>query len=91
MSSRYQKQFSIPEGFPQLLKTFSREVLRCQPPNIYKFGARYFAQLVEARQVWHHPHPPEPRGFTRLAASAVLSFVHVIHGVRDEGPLGSLL
>lgn len=50
MSSRYQKQFSIPEGFPQLLKTFSREVLRCQPPNIYKFGARYFAQLVEARQ-----------------------------------------
>jgi len=51
MSSRYQKQFTIPEGFPQLLKTFSREVLRCQPPNIYKFGARYFAQLVEARQV----------------------------------------
>eukprot|EP00238_Polyblepharides_amylifera_P004792 CAMPEP_0196587910 /NCGR_PEP_ID=MMETSP1081-20130531/58985_1 /TAXON_ID=36882 /ORGANISM="Pyramimonas amylifera, Strain CCMP720" /LENGTH=463 /DNA_ID=CAMNT_0041910241 /DNA_START=329 /DNA_END=1720 /DNA_ORIENTATION=- len=50
MSSRYQKQFTIPEGFPQLLKTFSREVLRCQPPNIYKFGARYFAQLVEARQ-----------------------------------------
>lgn len=50
MSSRYQKQFTIPEGFPQLLKTFSREVLRCQPANIYKFGARYFAQLVEARQ-----------------------------------------
>jgi len=50
MSSRYQKQFTIPEGFPQLLKTFSREVLRCQPTNIYKFGARYFAQLVEARQ-----------------------------------------
>lgn len=50
MSSRYQKQFTIPEGYPQLLKTFSREVLRCQPPNIYKFGARYFAQLVEARQ-----------------------------------------
>jgi hypothetical protein len=58
MSSRYQTQFSIPEGFPQLLKTFSREVLRCQPPNIYKFGARYFAQLVEARQVWEPSAPP---------------------------------
>ena len=26
MSARYQKTFTIPEGFPQLLKAFTREV-----------------------------------------------------------------
>jgi len=50
MAARYQKQFSIPEGFPALLKGFTREILRSQPENIYEFGARYFAQLVEQRQ-----------------------------------------
>ena len=30
MSSRYQKIFSIPPGFPALLKNFSREILRQQ-------------------------------------------------------------
>eukprot|EP00232_Nephroselmis_pyriformis_P004517 CAMPEP_0182912656 /NCGR_PEP_ID=MMETSP0034_2-20130328/37628_1 /TAXON_ID=156128 /ORGANISM="Nephroselmis pyriformis, Strain CCMP717" /LENGTH=481 /DNA_ID=CAMNT_0025049335 /DNA_START=86 /DNA_END=1527 /DNA_ORIENTATION=- len=49
MSSRYQKQFTIPPDFPQLLKQFSREILRAQPENIYEFGARYFAELVEQR------------------------------------------
>jgi len=48
MSSRYQKAFTIPEGFPSILKSFTREILRSQPVNIYEFGARYFAELVEA-------------------------------------------
>lgn len=49
MSSRYQKPFTIPEGFPSLLKDFAREVLRAQPDNIYEFGAKYFAELVDDR------------------------------------------
>eukprot|EP00873_Tetraselmis_striata_P003997 jgi/Tetstr1/424261/TSEL_014830.t1 len=49
MSSRYQKPFTIPEGFPSLLKDFAREVLRAQPDNIYEFGAQYFAELVDER------------------------------------------
>jgi len=28
MSSRYQKGFTIPDGFPQILKSFTREVRR---------------------------------------------------------------
>jgi len=47
MSSRYQKAFTIPDGFPAILKSFTREILRAQPVNIYEFGARYFAELVE--------------------------------------------
>jgi len=46
MSSRYQKIFSIPPGFPALLKNFSREILRQQPDNIYEFGSQYFAELL---------------------------------------------
>ena len=30
MSDRYQKPFTIPDGFPVLLKQFAREVLRAQ-------------------------------------------------------------
>lgn len=30
MSSRYQQQFTIPDGFPALLKDFTREILRSQ-------------------------------------------------------------
>jgi len=36
MSARYQKTFTIPEGFPQLLKAFTREVsvaTTAFPPN----------------------------------------------------------
>lgn len=47
MSARYQKTFTIPEGFPQLLKAFTREILRNQPDNIYEYGAKYFEDLIE--------------------------------------------
>jgi hypothetical protein len=32
MSSRYQKAFTIPDGFPMILKQFTREV-RAAPPT----------------------------------------------------------
>ena len=32
MSSRYQKAFTIPDGFPMILKRFTREV-RAAPPT----------------------------------------------------------
>lgn len=45
MSSAYQKPYTIPPGFPELLKKFAREILRTQPDNIYEFGAKYFEEL----------------------------------------------
>ncbi|KAG1679795.1 hypothetical protein FOA52_012706 [Chlamydomonas sp. UWO 241] len=45
MSAAYQKSYSIPSGYPALLKAFTREILRSQPENIYQFGAEYFAAL----------------------------------------------
>ncbi|KAJ4456091.1 putative radial spoke protein 7 [Paratrimastix pyriformis] len=42
--------YSIPPELPNLLKTFTREVLRAQPTNIYEFGAIYFRQLLEQQR-----------------------------------------
>ncbi|KAH7815228.1 putative radial spoke protein 7 [Monocercomonoides exilis] len=47
MSSKYATAQKIPEGLPELLKDFAREVLRKQPVNIYAFGAKYFKELLE--------------------------------------------
>ena len=40
----------VPHGFQNLLEGFAREVLRCQPPDIYQFGAMYFDELIKHRE-----------------------------------------
>lgn len=52
MSSKYQKLFTIPEGFPALLKAFTREILRKQPGDIYEFGSTYFTDLLEQQRAF---------------------------------------
>mmetsp|Transcript_76551 Transcript_76551/g.206242 ORF Transcript_76551/g.206242 Transcript_76551/m.206242 type:complete len:217 (-) Transcript_76551:263-913(-) len=39
------EQINIPENLGEILKAYSKEVIRQQPENIYEFSARYFAQL----------------------------------------------
>lgn len=47
MSSKFAKQFQIPPEFPDILKDFTREVLRNQPANINEFAAKYFDCLAQ--------------------------------------------
>mmetsp|Transcript_36 Transcript_36/g.96 ORF Transcript_36/g.96 Transcript_36/m.96 type:complete len:426 (-) Transcript_36:143-1420(-) len=47
MSSKFARQFQIPPEYPDILKDFTREVLRNQPPNIIEFGAKYFDCLAQ--------------------------------------------
>jgi len=47
MSSKFAKQYQIPPEFPDILKDFTREILRNQPANIYEFGAKYFDCLAQ--------------------------------------------
>ena len=35
-------QLSVPDGFPDLLRDYTRELLRAQPENIYEWSAAYF-------------------------------------------------
>lgn len=46
MPSKYGKQYAVPKEFPSVLKSFTREVLRAQPSDIYEFGAQYFSELL---------------------------------------------
>ncbi|KAL6756998.1 radial spoke protein 7 [Haematococcus lacustris] len=55
MSTKYQKPYTVPEGFPALLKGLTREILRAQPNNIFEFGAQYFKDLLaHSQQQAHH-------------------------------------
>jgi hypothetical protein len=38
MTTKYSKEFQIPPELPQILRDLTREVLRKQPEDIYKFG-----------------------------------------------------
>merc|ERR1712216_976025 len=46
MTSRYRKPFRYPDGFADVLRDFTREVLREQPKSIPDFGAAYFENLL---------------------------------------------
>ena len=52
MSSKYARRFAVPDEFPEVMKGFTREVLRDIPKDltgaaaeewIYKFGVSYFS------------------------------------------------
>eukprot|EP00657_Telonema_sp_P-1_P009740 TRINITY_DN3987_c0_g1_i1.p2 TRINITY_DN3987_c0_g1~~TRINITY_DN3987_c0_g1_i1.p2 ORF type:complete len:175 (-),score=59.19 TRINITY_DN3987_c0_g1_i1:102-626(-) len=46
MTSRYRKPFRYPDGFADVLRDFTREVLREQPRSIPDFGAHYFDRIL---------------------------------------------
>jgi len=46
MASKFAVNYGIPNEFPEVLKAFTREVLRTQPDNVYEFGAAYFSELL---------------------------------------------
>lgn len=81
MSSVYQKPYTIPEGFAELLKQFTREILRAQPENIYQFGADYFANKLNP-VTESEPAPEEPRvdlHLLEVAASVDVSSMETSH------------
>ena len=49
MASKYIQKYPVPQGFPDILHDFAREVLRDQPENIYEFGFMYFKAMEEVR------------------------------------------
>ena len=49
MASKYIQKYPVPQGFPDILHDFAREVLRDQPENIYEFGYLYFKALEEVK------------------------------------------
>ena len=53
MASKYISKFPIPQGYPEMLHDFSREILRLQPENILEFGYQYFKAKEEVTPFWY--------------------------------------
>jgi hypothetical protein len=51
MASKYIQKYPVPQGFPDILHDFAREVLRDQPENIYEFGYLYFKAMEEVSKL----------------------------------------
>lgn len=47
MASKYLQKYPVPQGFPDILHDFAREVLRDQPENIKEYGWQYFKAIEE--------------------------------------------
>ena len=45
MASKYLQKFPVPEGFPEVLHDFAREILRDQPEDIISYASLYFECL----------------------------------------------
>jgi hypothetical protein len=47
MASKYLQKYPVPQGFPDILHNFAKEILRDQPENVKEFGYQYFKALEE--------------------------------------------
>lgn len=46
--NKYSKEFKVPEGFDEVLRNLTREILRSQPEDINKFGKlKFFYVLLD--------------------------------------------
>jgi hypothetical protein len=48
MAGKYVQEFKVPEGFPEILRDFTRELLRDQPKEIEKYGFDYFKEKLKS-------------------------------------------
>jgi len=83
MVSKYGKDFQVPQDFPSVLKAFTREVLRCQPEDIYEFGANYFTDLYDTVAA-------EAGGARRWTAAELEAFLKRLFDEADADGSGEL-
>ena len=45
------EQIEVPEALPEILKDFSKEVIRNNPPDIIKFSREYFTRKAAENKI----------------------------------------
>ena len=73
MPSKYGKQYMVPKEFPSVLKSFTREVLRAQPSDIYEFGAQYFTELLAQAEAAQAAENAAPKRLSPLELEQLLT------------------
>ena len=86
MSHKYQKDFSLPANFQDTLRDFTREVLRTQPSNIYRFGFEYFMNLSKEMEKEAGTEKPEVKPKTPVVTelNTVRETETVVETKKDE-------
>ena len=49
------EQIEVPKDLPEILKDFSKEVIRNNPPDIVKFSREYFTRKAAEHKVRSRP------------------------------------
>jgi len=90
MASRYRKPFRYPDGFADVLRDFTREVLREQPKSIPDFGAAYFENLLRQVTEMQQAEMDGAAGPTRMSHEELQEFLNSIFLEADQDQTGTL-
>jgi len=90
MASRYRKPFRYPDGFADVLRDFTREVLREQPKSIPDFGAAYFENLLRQGTEMQQAEMDGAAGPTRMSHEELQEFLSSIFLEADQDQTGTL-
>jgi hypothetical protein len=59
-ATKYQQKYALPTNFTEILKQYTRELLRCQPGDIYAWSANYFKEVALAEDPTYNIQQPPP-------------------------------
>merc|ERR1711977_631534 len=90
MTSRYRKPFRYPDGFADVLRDFTREVLREQPKSIPDFGAAYFENLLRQGAEMQQDDLDATAVPTRMSPEELQEFLASIFMEADQDGSGTL-
>jgi len=90
MTSRYRKPFRYPDGFADVLRDFTREVLREQPKSIPDFGAAYFENLLRQGTEMQQAEMDGSAAPNRMSPEELQEFLHSIFMEADQDQTGTL-
>ncbi|OQR94538.1 hypothetical protein ACHHYP_01133 [Achlya hypogyna] len=93
MASRYAKTIKVPDGFPDTLRNFAREVLRQQEKlksreDILQFGMKYFKDLAEKRAGIHNGPTFATEKYMTMADEEIDEFLWQVFRAADPANSG---
>merc|ERR1711907_401919 len=90
MTSRYRRPFRYPDGFADVLRDFTREVLRDQPKSIPEYGAAYFDRILKQSAEQQVIAEEGSGGPDRMSQEQLLEYLSQVFMVADVDGSGSL-
>merc|ERR1712196_197379 len=90
MTSRYRRPFRYPDGFADVLRDFTREVLRDQPKSIPEYGAAYFDRILKQSAEQQVIAEEGSGGPDRMSQEQLLEYLSQVFMEADVDGSGSL-